>query len=116
MAAIPPQPRPPEAQLIRDRRIQLGLSIRQAAAIAGNSEGGWRLIEKPGRRSRPAGTVALMARAVQVTPEELNITGKRPDAAEAMAALPPPPSTQNLLSELREHMQRIQEIVGLLDD
>jgi transcriptional regulator with XRE-family HTH domain len=78
-------------QLIEQRRGRL--SIRKAATAAGISEARWRQLES-GARSTPLGyapesappdTLARMAHAVGVTPDELREAG-HPEAAAILAA------------------------------
>ena len=92
---------PPEGRLIADAANRLDLSIREAARRAGISYGRWRQIVtgyqnvSPGSVApvhAPAGTLAKMAAAVGVTPEQMDTEGLRPDAAEAMRHLAVTPS------------------------
>lgn len=94
----------PEGRLIETAREDADLSIREAARRAGYSEGWWRqVIERfrEGAGPLPAKTVARFAAAVDVTPEQMEAEGKRPDAArelrtllERRASAPPrPPRT-----------------------
>jgi transcriptional regulator with XRE-family HTH domain len=80
---------PPEGKLIAEALDNLGISIRQAAKRAKISYGRWRQITSgyqnvsPGSWAAvrgPAATVARMARAAGVSPEQLEEAG-RPDAA-----------------------------------
>ena len=96
MATKPKQP--PEAALIARKREEAPrLSRRAAAARAGISEARWRQLEDGYRTFRgqqfaevaPAPILARMARAVGVTPAELE-DAARPDAAAELVALPPP--------------------------
>lgn len=86
-------PRTPEGDLIRrarDRAVPK-LSIRAAAARIGISPEHWGNIERghksaganeePRRLDISPALIAKMALAVGVTPEQLETTGKRPDAA-----------------------------------
>lgn len=79
-------------QLIRVARDACGLSLAQAARIAGVNKDGWGYIERGyqnlgGRGVQPrlgsASMVARMAHAVGVTPGRLDEAG-RPDAAEVL--------------------------------
>jgi hypothetical protein len=88
----PPEP-PPEGVLIEHARNEARLSVREAARRAGISEGWWRQVVKGYQpmgdggyvlRHAPADTVANMARVVQVSPDQLQAEGQRPDAAEVM--------------------------------
>ena len=84
----------PEGKLIGDATRAARKSVRKVADEAGISEGRWRQIVK-GYQSvsagtvipvkAPAGTLAKMAQAVGVTPEQLIEVG-RADAAQALAA------------------------------
>lgn len=81
---------PPEAVLIRQRRLEHGLSLREAARRAGAyakvSEGTWRRYEAPGDASRDTVKIAAMAAALSVSPAEL-AAADRPDAAAELEAL-----------------------------
>jgi len=85
----PRPPQPPVMQLIEQRRGRL--SIRKAATAAGISEARWRQLESGARStqlgyapaSAPPGTLARMAHAAGVTPDELRDAG----GAEAAAIL-----------------------------
>jgi transcriptional regulator with XRE-family HTH domain len=87
----------PEGALIGRAQKRSGLSQRAAARLAGISENHWRNIVK-GYSTVSAGvtapikgnadTVARMAQAVGVTPEELEEVG-REDAAAVLRGLPP---------------------------
>lgn len=87
----PRPPQPPEMQLIEQRRGRL--SIRKAATVAGMSEARWRQLEGgfratplgPAPETAPDATLARMAHAVGVTPDELKETG-RADAAALLGA------------------------------
>ena len=78
---------PREGELIKDAFDASGLSQREAARRAGISEGWWRQIVagiqprsgKPARGSDR--TLARMARAVAVTPEQLEAAGRAGAAA-----------------------------------
>lgn len=84
----------PEGKLIGEATRAARKSVRKVADEAGISEGRWRQIVK-GYQSvsagnvipvkAPAGTLAKMARAVGVTPEQL-IEVDRADAAQALVA------------------------------
>lgn len=87
----------PEGKLIGEAQRRSPLSQRQAATRAGISENHWRNIVKgystisAGVRAPIRGaadTVARMAQAVEVTPEQL-AEADREDAAEELRALPP---------------------------
>ena len=89
----PPEP-PPEGVLIESARRDAKLSVREAARRAGISEGWWRQVVKGYQslsggsfgavRAVPAETVAKMARAAGVTPEQMEGEGRRPDAAKIL--------------------------------
>jgi hypothetical protein len=86
-------PQPPEGKLISDAIRLRGVSIREASRQADISYGRWRQITSgyqnvsPGSYASvraPAATLARMARAAGVTPEQLETEGDRPDAAQAL--------------------------------
>lgn len=86
--------RPPIAQLIYEQRVRLELSKREAAARAGISEGSWRRTESDRALKRTDETIARMAGAVGITPEQLTGMGWS-GAAEYLRMLrQPPPSTE----------------------
>ena len=103
--------RPPESQLIYERRIQLGLSFRKAAEEAGISEGSWRRTEGTRDLARTAGTVARMALATGVTPAELEAAG-RADAAQILETLLAAPAGGDPYAELEAAVARVNEIAG----
>jgi hypothetical protein len=85
---------PAEGAAIQRAMIRERLSARQAAPLAGMSEGRWRQIVS-GYQSvggqhlpvkAPAATLARMAQAVKLTPEDLIDAGRR-DAAEVLRDL-----------------------------
>ena len=89
---------PPEGLLIAEALTRSGMSIREASRRAGISYGRWRQITSgvqnvsPGSYARvraPAGTLARMARVVDVTPAGLTEAG-REDAAAILAEMPAP--------------------------
>jgi hypothetical protein len=104
-----PEPTP-EGKLIDDAAALADISIREAARRAGISYGRWRQIAKgfqnisPGVfapvRDAPAKTIAKMARAVNVSPEQLVAAG-REDAAVILADLlrPEPTATPEPAAE-----------------
>ena len=117
-----PQP-PPEAELIRRKRESPpNMKIRHAAELAGMSEGRWRQLENGGwkRRGRwdteiaPADTLARMARAVGVTPDELTEAG-RADAAAELAALPPLEPAQDPIEEIMANYRLLEARVAELE-
>lgn len=80
------------AQLIESRRLALGLSVRKAAAAAELSEGRWRQIAKGYQTAArgvrvpvnaPDETLARMAAAVRVHPDEMEEAG-HPQVAAVM--------------------------------
>lgn len=81
---------PPEAVLIRQRRLERDLSLREAARRAGAyarvSEGTWRRYEAPGDAARDPVKVAAMAAVLSVSPADL-AAADRPDAAAELEAL-----------------------------
>ena len=83
--------RPPVAQLIWEQRTRLGLSIRQAAARAGISEGSWRRTESNRELTRTPQTIARMAGAVGITGDQLAGLGW-PAAAGILAGPEPRPA------------------------
>jgi transcriptional regulator with XRE-family HTH domain len=84
----PPEQPPPYGALIEAAREEAGLSRRDAARRAGVSDSWWRYVASGWQNHGPvtgtAETVAAMARAVGVTPEQLEAEGERPDAAKAL--------------------------------
>ena len=108
-----PARRPPEAQLIYERRLALGLSFRRAADRAGISEGSWRRTEGPGDKNRTAQTVARMAYAVGLVPAEMTGAG-RADAAEQMEALAVVPPSDPV-AELRALAARAAELADEIE-
>jgi transcriptional regulator with XRE-family HTH domain len=83
----------PEGRLIAAAAKRRNLSIREAARRAGISYGRWRQVVagyqnvSPGSFAAvhaPAMTIAKMATAVGLTPEQVESEGQRPDAAEIM--------------------------------
>ena len=90
-------PRPPYGELIETARENARLSRREAARRAGISDSWWRYVAA-GWQNGPvpgsAETVAAMARVVNVSPEELEAEGERPDAARVLREMlrekPPP--------------------------
>ena len=90
---------PPEGKIIAAALERSGLSIRKAAERAGISYGRWRQVTtgvqhvSPGEYAAvraPAATLARMAAAAGVTPEQMEAEGERPDAAEIMRSAPRP--------------------------
>ena len=124
------QPRTPWGRLIKTAREAAGLSIPEAAGLAGISATTWGNIERGvrtenGTRSAidgPAATVAAMARVVRVTPERLETGGERPDAAESLRemlrsrggrlpAAPEQPAGEALISRVLEASPEDQEVL-----
>ena len=116
----------PEGRLITDALARSGLSTREASRRAGISYGRWRQITSgyqnvsPGSWARvraPALTLARMAAAVGLRPEDLAAAG-REDAAEALAAMSeaPPGShghtvtglTQDEVTQVRAFIQGLR--------
>ncbi|WP_406321738.1 helix-turn-helix domain-containing protein [Streptomyces sp. NBC_00519] len=93
---------PPEAVLIREALKQVRLSGREAARRSGVSNTRWRQIISGYQTVSgshvpvvaPAETIARMAQATQVTPDELRQAG-RADAAAELERLAPPPTPGN---------------------
>jgi hypothetical protein len=87
-------PQPPEGALLHKAMIRKRLSARQAGPLAGISEGRWRQIVAGYMSARgqyipvtaPAKTLAHMAAAMDLTPDDL-IKADRPDAAEILEDL-----------------------------
>lgn len=120
-----PEP-PPEGALIEAARREAGLSVREAARRAQISEGWWRQVVKGYQtlsgggyglvRDVPAATIARMARAARVEPEQLAAEGKRPDAAQAMRELPEarPPSPPATLQSASDTYADADEVGAIL--
>ncbi len=88
-------PQRPEGKVIADAAEQIGTSVRQLAAKAGISDTRWRQIvsgTQPTGRGQyleiiaPAKTLARMAQAVELGPEDLEAAG-RSDAADELRRL-----------------------------
>jgi hypothetical protein len=98
-----PEP-PPEGVLISAALENSGISKREAARRAGISEGRWRQIVTGSQslgggsygivRGAPAKTVARMALAVGVAPEDMAGEGQRSDVAREMGTLRNVPQTR----------------------
>ena len=95
LMGMPDKPaQPPEGVLLQRALIRARLSARAAADKAGISEGRWRQIVNGYQSARgshipvtaPAATLAHMARALNVTPQELSTAG-REDAADVLQDL-----------------------------
>jgi transcriptional regulator with XRE-family HTH domain len=95
LAGMPEKPaQPAEGALIQRAMVRQRLSARQAAVKAGISEGRWRQIVSGYQSARgqqfpvtaPAATLAHMAAAVGLTPEDLTEAG-RGDAADILRDL-----------------------------
>ena len=134
----PPEP-PPWGILIETARRDLGLSMREAARRAGVSEGWWRQVVRGyqsmagggyGLIKPPAATIAKLAKAVHVTPEQMEAEGRHSDAAAILRqdARPAPPphreadfggATDADRAALRPYVQEIlraaYEILGVAD-
>ena len=107
---------PAEARLIARRRNEPPkMSVRQAAARAGISETRWRQIEQGTIRERgreyavtaPDATLAAMARAIGVTPAELDDADRRDAAAELRAMLRTGPPGRLSTNERLSHIERL---------
>lgn len=86
--------------------MKAGLSIRQAAAKAGISEGSWRRTEGPRKLTRTPETIARMAAAVGVTGGQLVKAGW-PQAAQVLTAIgqapaEPEPGYAGLVRQIAE--------------
>lgn len=116
---------PPEGRLIAAALERSGLSIREASRRAGISYGRWRQIAtgvqnvSPGQFAAvraPAKTLAAMARAAGVTPDEMETEGQRPDAADEMRQSAAGPVQRledrrpRVVPELAEKMRPLIEI------
>jgi hypothetical protein len=108
----------PEGRLIAIAQKRPRLSNREAAARAGMSEGHWRAIVSGSRSmgkdfwvsvKAPPETLARMAQVVGVTPEQL-VEAERPDAAEELRALPPPPEPERepTVAELAAQLEEVK--------
>lgn len=120
----------PAARLIETRRLAQGVSMRKAAAAAELSEGRWRQIAK-GYQQAARGmrvpvnttpeTLARMAAAVNVEPDEMERAG-HPDVADLLRAMSAPRddpptslsevSDEELLREVARRMARAGQRVG----
>ena len=92
MKRPPELPLPPYGVLIEAAREDAGLSRREAARRAGISDSWWRYVAagwQNGPLTGTADTVAAMARAVGVAPDDLEGEGGRPDAARILRRLRP---------------------------
>jgi transcriptional regulator with XRE-family HTH domain len=76
--------------LIRQRRLERDLSLREAArrasAYARVSEGTWRRYEAPGDVGRDPVKIAAIAAVLSISPDDLT-AAERPDAAAELEAL-----------------------------
>lgn len=115
----PPQPathRPPEIQLIYDKRRRLGLSRAAAGRLAGISDTYWRQIEE-GQRilTGPRGTrtLAVMAHAVRASPAEMRTCG-RPDLADELATVAELADERE--RQAREDAGRMVDVIGNLSE
>jgi transcriptional regulator with XRE-family HTH domain len=100
----PPEQAPPYGALIESAREEAGLSRREAAKLAGISDSWWRYVAsgwQNGPITGTAATVAAMALAVGVTPEQMETAGERPDAASVMRKESGPPSFAAALRQAR---------------
>lgn len=101
----------PWGRIIDDARKRAGLSVRKAASVAGISEGRWRQIvngyQAAGQGQTvivegPDDTVARMAEAVGVSPDQLRAVG-RGRAAEVLTGLLSP-ITPEMGDAVSEHV------------
>jgi hypothetical protein len=81
-----PDELPAECQLIRDKRLDLGLSMREAARRASMPEATWRQSEQARHEHRPSWTLARMAFIVGAAPAELEGVGRK-DAARDLRVM-----------------------------
>lgn len=113
-----PTPLTPDLRdLLRITRTQVaGLSQRQAALAAGGmSEVWWRTIETGRAGTAPADTVARMAYALDITPEQLRNIGQDhiADLVERRRALLTPEIREPPNDEAEQHLW---ETPGVSDD
>lgn len=124
LVCMPDKPeQPAEGALIQRAMIRERLSARQAATKAGMSEGRWRQIVSGYQSARgqhipvtaPAPTLAHMAKAVGLTPEDLTEAG-RGDAADVLRDLaqtrpePKPPLEKASRSEALTRVMRSKDL------
>lgn len=111
---------PPEARLLEAARKRAKLSGRAAAERAGISEGRWRQIESGYQTVRagiqvpataPAETLAQMALAMGLTPDDLAEVG-RADAAEELRELGP--AAPAALDAMEADIEEVQVILRRL--
>lgn len=119
-------PLPPESRLLGAARKKLGISMRKAAEWARLSPERWRQIEQ-GKATVargieiavadvPADTIARMARAVDVTPDELDHAGRGDAATELRKILAAEPATTaDALEDVRQRLDRLERHMGLED-
>jgi transcriptional regulator with XRE-family HTH domain len=97
-AKISAMSQPLHGKLLEDARKRAKLSIREAARRSGISGNWWSAVVSGSQNGVPANgspeTVAAMARAVGVTPDQLETQGNNEDAARALrrAELEGPPT------------------------
>lgn len=110
-----PQP-PPEAQLIaRKRNDPPHMPVSRAAARAGISDTRWSQLENGYRKIRghyeperaPADTLARMALAVGVTPDELEDAGRHDAAGELRVMLETRPSDPLSVNARLRHIEEL---------
>lgn len=117
---------PPESRLLGAARKHLGISMRKAAEWARLSPERWRQIEQGkatvGRGLEipvtgvPADTIARMARAVDVTPDDLDEAGRHDAAAELRKILAAEPNdTGDALDDIQQRLKRLERHIGLED-
>ncbi len=129
--SVPPEP-PPEAGVLRSARILQQLSVREAAHRAGVSTSLWRQVEAgyatPAKgvhtpKIAPAATLAYMARAVDLQPDDLESKGHRLDAAAILREIyrqqPPGPGLEDF-PDVSPDLKRaiaahLPEILGRLE-
>jgi transcriptional regulator with XRE-family HTH domain len=116
---------PPEGALIGMAQKRSPLSARKAAEMAGLSEGRWRQIVSGYQTvskgvyapvHAPAETLARMARAVGVTPEQLEEAGRADAAAELRRATGQRKlTTEENLTEMEKALTRIEKALDARD-
>lgn len=126
MATMPDKPQQPaEGALIQRAMIRQRLSARQAATKAAMSEGRWRQIVAGYQSARgqhipvtaPPATLARMAQAVGLTPDDLTTAG-RADAADVLRdlATAQPGPAQSTPASRSEALTKVMRSDKLTDD